>query len=294
MRDNIGERSNIKRMARFLLLCMLILFAKGPALAEEPMQLYDIANREVKTLKSILYRLTASRIVLVGEHHDQAGHHRAQLQIIQSIAETNLSVAIGLEMFSRKSQEVLDGWIAGKIDERTFQKAYDDNWGFAWTLYRDIFHYARDKKIPLVGLNVPRALTRQVAREGFNSLSPQQKENLPFVECVVDREYMEFVKRAHGAHAHGKMNFNYFCEAQLVWDKAMAFHALEFLNSHPGFMMVLLTGTGHAWKKAIPEQLMRQSSVVYIVILPEVPGAIERDRVTLDDADYLILGISDR
>jgi hypothetical protein len=28
------------------------------------------------------------------------------------------------------------------------------------------------------------------------------------------------------------------------------------------------------------------------VILPEVPGAIERDRITPDDADYLILGLS--
>ena len=28
------------------------------------------------------------------------------------------------------------------------------------------------------------------------------------------------------------------------------------------------------------------------VFLPEMPGAIERDRVAPDDADYLILGIS--
>jgi len=103
---------------------------------------------------------------------------------------------------------------------------------------------------------------------------------------------MEFVKRAHGSHAHGGMNFDYFCEAQLVWDKAMAIHALEFLNSHPGYRMVILTGTGHAWKKAIPEQIRQRSPFGYTVILPEVPGAIDRARVSLDDADYLILGVS--
>jgi uncharacterized iron-regulated protein len=157
-----------------------------------------------------------------------------------------------------------------------------------------IFKFAREVKIPMVGLNVPRTVTQQVARKGFDSLSPEQKGTLPFVECVVDPEYMEFVKRAHGSGAHAQMNFNYFCEAQLVWDMAMAIHALEFLNAHPGFMMVILAGTAHAWKKAIPKQIRQRSSFDYAVILPEVPREIDTHRVRLDDADYLMLGISDK
>jgi uncharacterized iron-regulated protein len=270
-----------------LLLCLLILLSRNPVLAGDPLQLYDITTRKVVALENILYRLTTKRIVLVGEHHGDPTHHKAQLQIIKSIAETGLRIAVGLEMFRADSQDVLDLWIAGKMEDEDFQKAFYDNWGFSWTLYRDIFHYARDKKIPMVGLNVPRAITQQVARQGFKSLSPAQKGTLPFVECIVDPEYMEFVKRAHGSHTHGKMNFNYFCEAQLVWDKAMAARAHEFLNAHPGFMMIILAGTGHAWKKAIPEQMRQQSTSGYVVILPEVPGEIDAERVTLEDADYL-------
>ena len=108
----------------------------------------------------------------------------------------------------------------------------------------------------------------------------------------MDPDYMEFVKSAHGAHPHGGMNFDYFCEAQLVWDKAMAVHALEFLDFHPGRTMIILTGTGHAWKKAIPEQIRQRSPLDCSVILPEVPGAIEKGRITSDDADYLILDLS--
>jgi uncharacterized iron-regulated protein len=192
------------------------------------------------------------------------------------------------------------------VEEDAFQKAFHDNWGFSWTLYRDIFHHARDRGIPMIGLNVPRKITQQVARKGFDSLSQEEKKTLPFVECVLDPEYMEFVKRAYGAHGHGQMNFNYFCEAQLVWDKVMAVHTLEFLKSRPGFTVVILAGTGHAWKRGIPEQLRRQWSSQYeagsglkrsaiecTVILPEVPGATEKEEVTLDDADYLILGLSE-
>ena len=287
-----GDSKDMKRVVGSLILCLGIMVSSGFVFAEEPLQLYDVSTREVVALENLVPRLTASRIVLIGEHHDQPGHHRAQLEIIKSMAQTRAPVAVGLEMFRRDSQDILDRWVAGKMKEKNFREAYHDNWGFPWELYRDIFLFARDKKIPLVGLNVPRSVTRQVAQKGFSSLSDEQKGILPFVECVVDPEYMEFVKRAHGSQAHGSMNFNYFCEAQLVWDKAMAVHALEFLNTHPGFIMMILTGTGHAWKKAVPEQIRQLSSFVYTVILPELPGAIERDRVAPDDADYLILGIS--
>lgn len=282
------------RLVQCLLLCLLTLLWRNPAFAEDGLQLYDISDRKVVALENVLHRLIAKRIILVGERHTDPANHKAQLQIIKAISETGLPVAVGLEMFRADSQDALDRWVAGKTTEEDFQKAFYDNWGFQWSLYRDIFHHARDKKIPLVGLNLPRAITQKVARQGFNSLSPEQKGTLPFVECVVDPEYMDFIRRAYGSHSHGQTNFNYFCEAQLVWDKAMASRALHFLNAHPAFMMVILAGTGHVWKKAIPEQIRRESSFGYSVILPEVPGDIDSKRVTPEDADYLVMGISNK
>lgn len=280
----------MRHMSRIFFICALILTATGHGLAQEPLRLYDISTRKVVTLNNIVHRLGKSRIVLVGEHHNEPDHHRAQLQIIRSLANNGIPVVVGLEMFRSDSQEALDRWVASKISERDFQQIYRENWSFPWALYRDIFAYAKENKVPLVGLNVPRDITQQVARRGFHSLAPEQKGLLPFIECKVDPEYMEFIRRAHGTHAHGRMSFEYFCEAQLVWDKSMAIHAIEYLNSRPGFTMVLLAGTAHVWKKAIPAQLEQSSFAPYTVILPEAPGSIERSGVTLDDADYLILG----
>jgi len=256
------------------------------------MRLFDVAKKKEMKLSEALQGLQGKKIVLVGEQHDQSGHHVAQLEIIKALHSSGTPVAVGLEMFRTSSQDALDQWVNGRLSEKEFQKVYYDNWGFPWALYSMIFEFAREVKIPMVGLNVPRAVTQQVVRKGFNSLSPEQKENLPFVECVVDPEYMEFVKRAHGSNAHAQMNFNYFCEAQLVWDMAMAIHALQFLDAHPGSMMVILAGSGHAWKKAIPEQIRQRSPFPYTVILPEVPDEIDRVRVNLGDADYLMLGVS--
>lgn len=280
----------MKRILVFLLICALFLTATSHGLAQEPLQLYDISGRKVEVLDRIVHRLGKSRIVLVGEQHNEPGHHQAQLQIVHSLVQSGIPVAVGLEMFRAGSREALERWVAGEMPEEDFRGIYRDNWSFPWALYRDIFMYAKEKKVPLAGLNVPRTITRQVARQGFRSLTPEQKGMLPFIECEVDPEYMEFIKRAHGAHAHGGLNFEYFCEAQLVWDKAMAIHAMEYLDARPGYTMVLVAGTAHVWKKAIPAQLKQRSFGPNTVILPEVPGAIERSRVTVEDADYLILG----
>jgi uncharacterized iron-regulated protein len=112
------------------------------------------------------------------------------------------------------------------------------------------------------------------------------------VECNVGAEYMAFIKRAYGAHAHGQINFDNFCEAQLVWDKVMAIQVQRYLESNPSRVMIILAGTGHAWKKGIPEQIRLRSSLPYAVILPEAPDAIEKSTVSPEDADYLVLSVT--
>lgn len=256
------------------------------------MRLFDLAKKKELSLSEALPSLQAQKIVLVGEQHDREGHHAAQVEIIKALHGSGVPVAVGLEMFRTNSQDALDQWVNDRLSENQFQKIYSDNWGFPWDLYRMIFVYAREMKIPLVALNVPRAVTQQVAKGGFKSLSEAQRANLPFVECRVDPEYMGFIKRAYGAHGHGQMNFTNFCEAQLVWDKAMALHSIEYVKKNPSRMLILLAGTGHAWKKGIPQRIRESSSIPHAVLLPEIPDHLDKSSVTFEDADYLMLGVS--
>jgi len=278
---------------RIVSLAFLLLFEFVTVSDAAEMRLYDVAKKQELKLSQALPGLQEKSILLVGEQHDRKSHHLAQMEIVKALHRIGTPVAVGLEMFRTNSQNSLDQWVNGQVSEKEFRKAYEDNWGFSWALYRRIFVFAREIKLPLVALNVPRAVTQQVARGGFKSLSEEQRANLPFVECRVDPEYMDFIKRAYGAHDHGQMNFTNFCEAQLVWDKAMAVHALDFVKKHPERTLVILAGIGHAWKKGIPERIQERSSTPFAVLLPELPGHLDRHTVTMEDADYLMLGISD-
>jgi len=252
-------------------------------------RLYDLQKNKELLLADTISDLKKNRVILVGEHHTNIDHHFGQLNVVQSLKEAGVQVAIGLEMFREDSQQALDQWVAGNIGEKQFEAIYYDNWTYPWSVYRMIFEYARKEKIPMIGLNVPREITRQVSRGGFNSLSEEQRGKLKDVSCRVDKEYMDYIKKAFGGHAHGKINFTYFCEAQMVWDTAMAINTLEYLKKEPDSVVILLAGAGHVQKGAVPRQIRDRSDIPHTVILPKIQGIIDKETIGVKDADYIML-----
>ncbi|HSB52286.1 MAG TPA: ChaN family lipoprotein, partial [Dissulfurispiraceae bacterium] len=250
-----------------------------------------VQDGSVISFDQMLREIRGVDLVFVGELHGYKRHQRAQLDVVRSLFESGIPVGIGLEMFRWDSQKALDDWVRGRIPPDEFVRIYNDNWRVPWPAYRDIFTYAREKKLDLVGLNVPDEITEKVARSGFSSLTPEELKKLPpGISCDIDQEYLDFIRTAHAAHGHKRgHSFTNFCEAQMVWDKAMAWHLLEYLKSNQGKTVVVIAGKGHTWKRGIPEQVRRGSSLKYRVILPETSGIIDRRVVTIHDADYLLI-----
>ena len=283
----------IKKVIAILCFAMLLMTASGCRAGHDyaGRRLYDLNLEKELTMSQALADLKKNRIVLVGEHHNNPQHHMAQLAVIKAMNEAGLRVVVGLEMFRNESQPALDQWLSGEMDDRRFEEIYYDNWNFPWQAYRKIFEYARNHQIPMIGLNVPREITRQVSRNGFKSLSPQQKGKIAEVSCIVDQQYMNYIRKAFGSHSHGQLNFIYFCEAQMVWDSAMAVYTLDYLEKNPDSIMIILTGTGHAQKGAVPRQIRVRSNFSSAVILPEIPGRIDAETISHTDADYIMLDL---
>jgi uncharacterized iron-regulated protein len=249
-----------------------------------------VSDGKAVTFAAMIEDLRKAKVIFVGETHDSKRDHEFQLAIIKALRRSGVPPAIGLEMFRADSQGVLDQWVDESLDLEKFLKAYYDNWGLAWPLYRDIFLYSRENRIPLVGLNVPADITRKVSSEGFSSLTQEELRRLPpGISCNVDELYMDFIRRAYAAHQARGRSFVNFCEAQMVWDKAMAWHLTEFRNRNPDKMVVVLAGVGHSWKRGIPEHLGEEAKPDYRVVLTETPGRIDRRTVFSEDADYILL-----
>lgn len=247
-----------------------------------------LCDGKIISFPGMVEEIRSSSAVFVGEGHTTAAHHKAQLDVVEALAAQGNPVTVALEMFYVSSQKDLDAWVCGHSTQEDFIRTYYRNWNVPWHLYRDIFQSARRNRIPLLAINIPREIVGKVYKDGFKSLSPRDKEALPpGISCNIDDTYRKYVREVFHMHSsRDDRSFNNFCEAQMVWNKGMAWHVGEYLKKNPGRTVVVLTGLGHAVKSGIPRQLQEFYPNRTRVVLPELTGATKNG---VEEGDYLYL-----
>jgi aminopeptidase N len=251
-------------------------------LREEPTAL-DVSA--LTSITKVIEGAAGRKIVYVGEYHDRFAHHAVELQVIKTLFRKNASIAIGMEMFQRPFQGALDDYVRGAINEREFLKKseYFSRWGFDYNLYKPILDFARAEKIPVVALNLRRELADKVAREGVGALTAEEKKEIPLETDFSDSAYRDRLMRVFAEHkGSSERNFEFFYQAQVLWDETMAFSIDEYLKKNPGRQMVVLAGSGHlAYGSGIPKRVFRRNGYEHATILND--AAVDREI-----ADYLV------
>jgi len=242
------------------------------------------------TFAKIAATLKDKRVVYVGETHTRAEDHLLQLRVIRAMYEQNPKLAIGMEMFSRPDQGVLDDYIAKKITEWEFLKKshYFLNWSFDYRFYRDIINFARRHDIPIVALNLKKDIVSKVFNEGgISALNKEELGDIPHNRKLDIPGYSERITRAFAVHGHGHgfKNLGNFIQAQALWDETMAQSVTDYLQEHPEDRMVVVAGQGHTNKETgIPPRVARRlKDIEQTVILDSQPTPVGEDV-----ADYLI------
>jgi aminopeptidase N len=226
---------------------------------------------ELKTLSWIIEQVAGKKIVYVGEYHDRFSNHALELEVIKDLFKKNPAIAVGMEMFQRPFQQVLDDYIGGAIKEREFLKRteYFSRWVYDFNLYRPILDFARDAKIPVVALNASSEIVDKVAKGGIDSLSVDEKKKVPQQMDLSDSAYRDRLKRIFEEHKNfGEKNFDFFYEAQVLWDETMAWSLDEYLRKNPSRQMIVIAGSGHlAYGSGIPNRAFRRNGYEYATIL---------------------------
>ena len=250
----------------------------------EPTAALDLST--LKKLPDAIEGAEGKKIVYVGENHDQYAHHLVQLQVLKGLYQNGPKIAVGMEMFQRPFQKVLDDYLAGAIDEREFLKKseYFKRWGFDYNLYKPILDFARGEKIPVIALNQRAEIIDKVSKSGMDSLTDEEKKEVPQQMDFSDGEYRDRLKNIFNQHRNaGEKNFDFFYQAQILWDETMALSVDEFLRKNPDFRMVVFAGGGHlAYGSGIPKRAYRRNGFPYVIVLND--GDADRDI-----ANYLVL-----
>ncbi len=237
------------------------------------------------SLKEIVNEIVDKKIIFIGESHTNFAHHINQLNIIKELHKKGKKVVIGMEMFQRKFQGIVDEYIEGKLDEKTFleKSEYFTRWKFNYNLYKPILDYAKENSIRVIALNLDKEIIKKVTKSGFYALSDKEKELLPKSIDFTNQTYKNSLKTffsssAHlnASHKNGAKNINtdFVYQSQIIWDETMAESISIYLEENEDIdSFVVLAGTGHIEGfHGIPDRVFRRVSLPFSVILQDMPA----------------------
>ena len=217
--------------------------------------------------QQIVTQLQTANVVYLGETHDREWDHQQQLAIIQALFKHNSKLAIGMEMFQRQAQPILDRYLAGTITaaELRQQSEFDKRWGFKWEYYAPILEFAKAHRLPLIALNTPTEITRKASKQGLESLTTAELQYIPPI-AEIDRtniEYRGMISASYQQHAGivsiASRSFDRFYTAQLLWDETMAERVANFAKQNPDRQTIVLAGSSHIiYGYGIPDRVQRR------------------------------------
>ncbi len=210
-------------------------------------QWLDPATGAILETFSFLEKMAAKRVVLLGERHDVAEIHRWQLHVAACLHANRRKIIMGFEMFSRGQQAILDNWVNGAYgggEEFLEQVNWSESWGYPAELYLPLFHFCRQQKLRMLGINCSRELVRRIGKEGWAGVPETEREGLsPSAPPLPG--YAEYLAGMMPHHMVRGQNER-FVRAQQVWDRAFACNiktAIEEANEN--VLLVGIIGKGH-------------------------------------------------
>jgi uncharacterized iron-regulated protein len=234
------------------------------------------------SVEQMIDTVSGSRVIYVGETHDNLEAHRIQLEIIRRLQEKYPGqITVGMEMFRRSAQDDLDRWHLGNLTDKQFRKLFKKNWGRGYGMYQPIFEYLQANSIPLIGLKSSHAMEQK-----FRDGGPDQ-EDLPEIDATDEyhRAYSMSLFGGNDTHT-GVVSKPY--QMLLLWEESMAETVANFLKSdaNQNRKLVVLAGGFHVqYGYGIPKRAFRRVPHAYSIILPtvtEIPKELKNREMKME------------
>lgn len=268
----------------------------------------------------------------MGEHHNAERDHLMQVDVIRKLHASKRSqgiigigknknkhpnkLAVGLEQVQVQFQPVLDAYVDGKIsiDEMRSEVEWDKRWTWPFEGYKGVFELAREKKIPLIALNVDSEDMFRVAAGGFSNLSPENRGKYildpegfaSFAKPRCFKCYVEYCilpsfdmheklgllqYTSSGEKLEEPMNFKKFFSGRILWDEAMASRAFRWTEENPGGLLVGLVGADHVkYRSGIPGRYDRMvgssRDCVSVILNPSLIDTRPSGSITMAQNTY--------
>ena len=125
------------------------------------------AYEELSSFDDLIVSAYKADIIYVGDYHALPQSQMFAARMLKEIASRSRNVHLAVEMVFGRSQQVLDRWTGGEIDDEEFLRRirYHLDWGYDWESFRRIFAVARKHGLRVHGVDCePRSGFRYIRK----------------------------------------------------------------------------------------------------------------------------------
>jgi uncharacterized iron-regulated protein len=273
---------NIVKYILFLAISLLL-----SSCATLPSSYLSLRDNTTLEMDHVIGRIEGKQALFVGEGHMNPADHLVQLEVIRRLHESGKKVAVAMEMFTEKKIHLLNKWRKGGLSEAEFKTEYYKEWSVPFDYYEGIFRYVRDNHIPLFGINADKSFINQIAKYGTGSIENDLRQKLKLTACAEEPQYEKAMKRYEGlTKTSHTAELPFFCDAQRVRDATMAYNLANILGMDD-YAVVVLIGSAHASKIALPAMLLNHINIGYAVLMPRSFRTLTGGEIDAEMADYI-------
>lgn len=232
------------------ILWMVMLMVSMTAYAQKTPEIYRIFDAKGKevTYEKMIKSVAGSDVVFFGEIHNCVISHWMELKVLESLAENNSKLKVGMEMLEADNQLIIDEYTGSVISSDRFEEECR-LWPNYSTDYEPLVYYSKRHHLPLIATNVPRRYASVVKEKGLaylDSLSAEAKRYLPKLPI----KYVENKNAQSGFALMGLMGKakdskpELMAQAQAIKDATMGWFIAQ--NLKKGEQMIHFNGTYHS------------------------------------------------
>lgn len=235
------------------------------------------------TLGDILSAARGAEVVILGEVHDNPGHHARQAEVLAALTPS----AIVFEMISADQAALVTPALANDAEALATALDWANSGWPDFAMYAPLFAFGA--QVPIFGAGIAREAARGAFDAGAAAVFTGDAARFGLTAALPEREQAAREAEQMAAHCDALPPevLPGFVEAQRLRDAALAAAALDALAAH-GPPVAIITGNGHARRdQGVPAVLAAAAPDVTVVALGQVEavpdGVVPFDLWALSD-----------
>lgn len=249
---------------------------------------FDRSGQQV-SFHTVLEATQDKKYVFFGELHGVELSHEAELLLLKHLQKAHGDrLILGMEMFEMDVQNIMDEYLTGLINQRSFETE-SRVWNNYAKDYKPLVEFAREKGLRVLASNVPRRYANSVYHQGVGVLSKMSrpaKRNFPKLPLKVNYDLPSYRAMSAMLPDHSAENF---IASQALKDATMAMNIDRYMTRNN--VMYHIHGAYHSanWEGIIPYlRKVREGELLLITTVMQ-PENGELDGSQFSNADYTLV-----